>query len=443
MKKLMLGLLSLFLVLNLAQAQDGDKAVKDAGKALSAYNLDQANNKGKLQEAVTAIQMAEKDAAAAQDPKTWLTKGEIYGTLASQIVTTRELGLGSLEELPQVELPAVQAADAYLQALKLAQKKYDQKTAAKGLATVQGNLSNMGVYALREQDYATAYQNFAKGVAVHEALKQAGEESVLNDQKAFNDNLYYAGLSAVLGGNMAEAKPLIQQLIDANYEDAGIYDAMYKITAEEGDLNAAYVYLQKGREKFPDDTQLLFSEINHFLRQGKLDELIGKLETAMQKEPDNVSLFATMGNVYDNLYQTSAKEGNAAKAQEYFDKAKSYYEQALQKKPDYHDAVYSLGALYYNRAASMTQEMSELANDFSKEGQKKYDALKLQVEKEFDAALPYFQQAEQMDPNDLNTLIALKEIFARKNDFEKSTEFKNRLEKVQGGGTNESFFKNN
>ena len=42
----------------------------------------------------------------------------------------------------------------------------------------------------------------------------------------------------------------------------------------------------------------------------------------------------------------------------------------------------------------------------------------------------------------LTATIALKEIFARKNDLEKTKEFKARLETVDGGGKNkESFFK--
>jgi len=83
-----------------------------------------------------------------------------------------------------------------------------------------------------------------------------------------------------------------------------------------------------------------------------------------------------------------------------------------------------------------------LADDYSKEGLKKYDALKEKVNGEFDKALPYFQKAEKVDPNDLNTLIALKEIYARKNDLELSNEFKNRIDRAQSDDKNPtSYFK--
>ena len=225
------------------------------------------------------------------------------------------------------------------------------------------------------------------------------------------------------------------------YEKAAIYEALYKVKAEE-DIDAAYKYIEEGRKLFPDDVSLLFAEINHFLRINKLNELIEKLELAIAKEPDNVSLYSTMGNVYDNLYQKEAQEGNAEKSQEYFDKALSYYKQATEKDPTYSDAVYSMGALYYNKAAAMTLELNKLAEDYSKEGLKKYEKLKDQIFSEFDEALPYFQKAEALNPNDMNTLIALKEIYARKDDLEKSNVFKERLDKVQAGETiDSSYFK--
>ncbi|MEM9260172.1 MAG: hypothetical protein AAGA62_11035, partial [Bacteroidota bacterium] len=201
--------------------------------------------------------------------------------------------------------------------------------------------------------------------------------------------------------------------------------------------------LNDGRKLFPDDVSLLFAEINHFLRINKLDELIGKLKTAIEKEPDNLSLYTTMGNVYDQLFQRESNDGDGPEsnlATEYFDNALSYYNQALEKKPDHTDAKYSIGALYFNRAATYTNELQELADDFSKEGQRKYEALQDKVNGEFEAALPYFIEVEKVKPADVNTLIALKEIYARKSDYDTSTEFKTRLETVQGGGTVDSYF---
>ena len=179
---------------------------------------------------------------------------------------------------------------------------------------------------------------------------------------------------------------------------------------------------------------MLFAEINYYLTEGKLDILTDKLKSALEKEPDNVTIYTTLGNVYDQLNQTERAAGNTEKADEYFDNALKYYTDALVKDPTNFDAVYSQGALYYNKAASLTGAINELANDFSAAGTKKYDALKAKMDGYFSEAMPYFLKAEGMNGNDLNTLIALKEINARSNKMDKVAEYKAKIEAVQAGG---------
>lgn len=443
MKKLILGMFAFVLFAASVQAQDA----KAASKALNAFNLDQ-NNKEKLQEAVTAID-GTPSGEDAEDPGFYLTKGEIYNAVANQVAIIKQTGIGSADELPQVDMVAVKAFKAFTTALEKNEqmkkpKKYHVRNAMKGLAEVQGHLYNYGIYAYEEQNYGAAYANFAAGLEVHDILKANGEASSLDEEAALMDQKYLTGLAALNNNMLNMAGPIFEELYKAEYDKAAIYEALYTLNSKEegADMDAAYQYLKAGREKYPEEVSLLFAEINHFLKINKLDELIGKLKTAIEKEPENLTLYVTMGSVYDNLYQREFKAGNLEKANEYFDQALSYYNQTLEKNPKDFDAQYSVGALYYNRAANMTNELNELANDFSKEGMKKYEAKKVEIFAEFDKALPFFQKAESLDPNSLNTLIALKEIYARKDDLETSNKFKERMEKVQGGGSNETSYFN-
>jgi tetratricopeptide (TPR) repeat protein len=164
------------------------------------------------------------------------------------------------------------------------------------------------------------------------------------------------------------------------------------------------------------------------------------LKSAIEKEPTNVGLYVTLGNVYDNLYQREIAAKNETKSKEYFDLALNYYQQANKLDPKNVDATYAMGALYYNKAALLTQELNALPEDFSAAGTKKYNELKDKVMALFESALPYFKKAESLDPNDQNTLIALSEIFARQDDFTLVKEFKGRLEVVRGGGKNQSSY---
>ncbi len=444
MKKLIFGLLSLLLIAGTLSAQDGKKAYRDAKRALGAYNLDPNNNKDKLSEAFTAINEALQDSEMAADADAWNIKGEIYNEIASQYVVAKQLPeAADLSALPKVEQPAVEAANAFAKAYELAEKNFQRKDALKGMRTAQNNLNNVGFYHYEDQEYAEAHQNFKSTLEMHELLKEENEESSLEKEEDYNQQLFTAGLTALSAGMNDAAEPYFEKLYELEYDKPTVYEALYQIKSEKESPEAAYVYLEEGRKRYPDEVTLLFADINHYLKLGKLDVLIGKLEAAIEKEPDNISLYNTTGSVYDQLYQKASKEGDEEQAQKYFDKAKEYYEMALEKDADNFDATYSIGALYYNKAAVMTQELQELADDYSKEGIAKYDALREEIFAEFDEALPYFKRCEKLNPNDLNTLIALKEIYAKKNDLEMSTIFKERFENVQAGNTNESYFKDN
>ncbi len=212
-----------------------------------------------------------------------------------------------------------------------------------------------------------------------------------------------------------------------------------KVTLED---DPAYQIILEGRKKHPEDTGLLFTEINFLLQKQAFDLAIVRLNEAIKKEPENISLYTTIGSVYENLYQQEAfTNKNFAKAEEYWNLALDYHKQALTMDANYYLASYSIGALFYNRAAELIHEMNEVTG-FTKAELKKYEDLKAQIFKYFDQALPYFQKSEKLNPNDQNTLVALKEIYGRMDNAQLSTEFKNRLENVLNGKTNvQSYFK--
>jgi hypothetical protein len=228
-------------------------------------------------------------------------------------------------------------------------------------------------------------------------------------------------------------------LLDANKDSAFVYAGLYKIKLKN-DREGALKLLQQGRVKYPLDNSMLFNEINHYLQDGKLNDLIIKLKEGIEKEPKNTSLVFTLGNVYDNLSQ---KETDPAKQEELQKEAMVYYAKTLEMDSKNVDAIYSIGATFYNRAAKLSLELKKLGDlPPNKENDKKYNAKEKEMIVEFDKALPFFQKAEALNANDKNTLIALKEIFAKKNDLTLSKEFKTRFENVENGGKNEaSYFK--
>lgn len=448
MKKLLFVFAIAAFAVSAVSAQDGEKGLKDATRNFNTYKLDPANNKGKLTEALTAIDVAAADALTAAQLKTWQLRGDIYNEIATQKINATQLaaqGLptGDMSSLDAIEHPGIEAAKSFTKALELAVKKYEVKDALNGMKAVQNNLQNLGIIQYEKQDFKSAFHSFAACLDMHDLLAKNKEESMFSDPAKYEDQLFYVGLAGASAQMGPESKPYFIKLYEMKAQKPAIYEALYSIEAGQTSPEDAYKYLDEGRKLFPNEVSLLFAEINHYLRIGKLAELIDKLDAAIKLEPNNVSLYTTMGSVYDNLYQKEFAAGNKDKAEGYAAKALDYFNQALAKDATNFDALYSIGALYYNKAASMTSELNKLADDYSKAGIEKYKAKQKEVIAQFDLALPFFQRCEKANANDTNTLIALKEIYAKKDELDMSNEFKARYEKVQGGGKNESsYFKN-
>ncbi len=437
MKKVLLGIFTLFLVnLSLVAQVEPVKALKKATKAYGAFNLDPANNAAKLQEARDMIKVALTSDEIAGMAKAWQAKGDIYSTSVGQEVAEKSAN-EAIPGMAPVEIKhvngAVIANEAYMMAAKKAVKKYETKEAMEGLTANISNLSNMGIIQYKAEKYTEAFTNFNAVLDAHKALKEGGVDSPLDDKKQYNNAVYLAALGAQGAGEIEVSSKMFDELAAQDYDDAAVYDGIYKANIESNP-EKAIAALEKGRKLFPDNTSLLFTEINYYLRANKLDELTGKLKNAIAQEPDNVTLYSTLGNVYDNLFQRENKEGNKAKEKEYFDLALDYYNQALKIDPEYSDATYSIGALHYNSAAAMTAELIALQDDYTKAGIAKYKAKQAEITAIFDQALPYFEKADAANPNDSNTLIALKEIYAKKDDIAKSNEYKVRLEALQAAG---------
>jgi tetratricopeptide (TPR) repeat protein len=445
MKKLLFFILTISLSTSTTFGQDAAQAYKNAKKAYSAAATAESDKRAeKLEEARAQIDIAIAGIDQIDEktlPKVWMKSAEIYSDLAKTDFTLSMLP-GSDYKIKYPEANS-NAYTAYVTALKIPNlKKYYKTEALDGLKTLSGFLSNDGREAFNAKDYKKAYEAFADVSNIDNILTQNKQQSIFEDTEKRNEHLYVTGLSAFAADMHSEAKAIFIQLDKDNYESAGIYDSLFKIYSKEEKTEEALAILEKGREKYPDDEILRVSEINYYLVANKLDVLTGKLKAAIEADPKNVTLYSTLGHVYDNLSQNERDSGNIEQSEEYFNLALDYYTQALEIDGTHFNTIYNTGALYYNKAAFVTRELIEIEEDYSAAGLRKSEAKRAEMMNLFDKALPFFQKAEAVEPNDIGTLSALKEIYARKDNLEMAKEFKSRMEIVQNGGTNETAYFN-
>lgn len=434
MRKVISSLFLLLFAATTMMAQEGAAAIKAAKKAFAKYQISQD-----LEAVVDAAQLVDKGFMSSEvksDPKLLNTAGPIFAGYYAHYLSTRK----SEEEKPVIDQAMSKAVDAHMMAFNKSEKKGDKKAALKGLSLLQSNLSNEGKVAYQAKEYGKAKDAFIKGIELHEFLEANGGTSLLVG-KLLNDEMYFAGLTALLSKDNATAKKYLEALYQEDgYADASVYDALSKLAMEEKDMEAAAKYIEEGRKAFPEDQGLLFGQINLYMQQDKLDVLMSSLDEGIAAAPDNPSLYLVKAQAQEKLYTQSVEAGTPDEAA--FDGAIATLEAGLEKIPGDARLIYNIGLLQFNRGAALSQKLQALSDDFSKEGQRKYDALLAKVDAQFDKALPFFKKAEMANPNDPSILQALRAIYARKDQIEVSNEFKARLEKVDSGGTNDtSYFK--
>ena len=431
MKKVLLSVLSILTLTFAIQAQDitPAKALKKAGKALSSYNLDPSGNQDKIQEAASMISTALAADEMKENPAAWLKASEIFNALANgeqNALAFAQMKGDSTFKLGNLDAP-VKALEASQMALKFAKKKFQTKGALKNIQETVGYLNLFANSQLgKNADYKAAYPLLNSIITARQLLIDNGKKDIFTTPEDAQQNQLLTAYAASQSGEDDRAMELFDGLINDGTKEVQAYTMYYNILSAAGKAEKADEVLAKAKKEFPTNKDVLFAEINKYLKAGQYEILEGKLKEAIAAEPGNASVYNVQGDVYQNLYAAALESGNQEKATQYFNDAISNYQKALEIKPDLTHATYSIGSVYYNKAAAIVPAMNALGT--SKEETKKYDALKIEMEGLFDKALPYFLQAEASDKNDLNTLIALKEIYARKNDFTKSGEYKKRIE---------------
>ncbi len=440
MKKVVFGLLAMLFFTNIITAQeDPEKALSKADKALAAYaqNLDPSNAEGKLKEAIELIDFASAAEVNKGKVRTWQTKGEIYNALADQDLTNM---IKNPDYAPKYPTAPVVAAESFIKAAELASKKYETKDAIKGLQEAAGKLNNIGNSQIKSADYAGAYNSLNMVMKIDEVVRKNGGDPVIGEADMSNHK-YVVAYCASAAGNKEAAGNLFKELYEAGSEESAVYSQYFDYLYQSGNTDEAWKVFDKGQAKFPSSSEILFAGINAKIAEKDYDKLKLMLGKAIEAEPNNPSIYAALGNVYMSLFNEAyAKDNNSTEAKGYFDESLSYFNQAIKIDPNQFDATYSIGSLYFNKAVELIRIANGLPMD--KESQKKYKTMTEEAKGLMATALPYFQKTEKMQPNDINTLIALSEIYARTSELEKSSEFKKRLEKARAGqDVGPSYFK--
>lgn len=278
-----------------------------------------------------------------------------------------------------------------------------KKEFAKIIESAEKNLSimmqNRGVAAFNKKDYKEAYKSF-KFMA-----------DVMPEDSLFN---MYTAMAAKSSQMYDEAIVYYKKAIALNTKNPGLYQELENVYLAKNDTTTALKVIEEGREKHPENMNLIYDELNIYLHRGESAKQISKIENAIKKDPTNKTLYFVSGIAYS--------------ANKQIDKAVEAYKKALEIDPAYSDAIYNLAVIYVNRGNAYINEANMLPQN--KAGNAKYTVLKKKFETELQNAAPLLEKARELNPKDAVTLNALREVYIKLNKMDKATEIKKALDQL-------------
>ncbi len=264
----------------------------------------------------------------------------------------------------------------------------------------------VAMYSAAFNEAAEAYQNenYEKAIESFDKVKMVFPD----DTAAW----MYSGYAANQIGKTELAIENFEYLSENNMADVNVhrnliymYKAIVKDTAEA--INAA----DRARQQFPDNPELKQDEITLLIMAQKVEEAKKKLEEAIEKNPDDHLLYYEMGYIHD-----AAGE---------IDTAIDWYEKAIERNPEFFDALYNIGVLHYNKGADILAEAQAMDLETYKEKGKEVEEKAQEI---FKVAVPYFEKAHEVRPDDIPTLETLQTLYSFMKEYEKVNEVQEKLE---------------
>lgn len=374
---------------------------------------------GDLAKAKEAIDIAIEHEKTATDPKAWFNRGETY----LRIYSSKE------PEWDAYDSTALDIAySSYMKSMQYDEREKYLEENLRGLNVVRNLYFDMGTKALQKENYEKTYKAFDRTQEIFGLIvKNTPEDEVLATVDTVS--MFYKAYAAQNLGKKEEAMQTYEKLVELNFKDKFVYDLLSDMYVKEKRYEDALRVIRKGQELLPENTDLLIDELNVYLAQGNADQAVDRFEKAIELEPNNPDLHFALGTILERLHEKAVANGDTAKASQYKTKLIEAYENALEIDPEYFKAAYNIGVLYFNEAVEIANAMNNLPLSATEE----YDKLEKEMKATMLKAKPYLETAHQLNPSDLGTMKALKEIYLRSNDMEKFQEMNKAIKEMEAG----------
>lgn len=274
--------------------------------------------------------------------------------------------------------------------------RYD-KDLTLALTFFKSDMTNAGIGGFEKEDFNLALNAF-------EGVLKINNLSGMAASTVDTTIIYNCALAAYNAKNWEKAETYFVKTIGYNYAGGDAVLLLHQVYTTMGDSVKMSTNLKTGFEKYPKDDRILTTLINYYLSARQNAEALNYLNTAIAQDSKNPSFYYARGVLYDQ-----GKEYN---------KAEQEYKQCLSIDPEYFNACYNLGVLFYNRGVERNNQANDLTDT------KAFNAAREEANGFFKSALPYMEKAyaivdarkDALASDKLSVLESLKGLYYRFDD---------------------------
>lgn len=258
-------------------------------------------------------------------------------------------------------------------------------------------LVKYGIYLNEQRDFEGAFKAFKKHIEIPELDMMQNEkiQKELPRDSIYTQYKYYAAIFAVQAQLHEQAIAVLEELKDGDYEAVSVNQFLYQEYVELKDTVKFVATLQDAIARFPQESWFLQNLINYYIFSGQEQAAIDYLAQAIEREPNVAQYHHIKGNLDEN-------QGN-------YEAALVDFDNALKLDPTLADAMAGKGRVYYNQAVKLNEAAAMISDN------KEYKKALEEMNQVFRKALPFFEKAHEMAPEDRNYMQILKGLYYRFN----------------------------
>ena len=241
----------------------------------------------------------------------------------------------------------------------------------------QDNLFYAASYSANAEDLDTALEYYYE----LKRLKYTGERSIYfafnttsKVEENFGDNKNLRDLAIKAGSHTKPREEKIPSKAGVVYKNIAL------ILVQKGKVDEARAAVAEARKANPEDSGLILTEAELYLQIKDYETYTRLVNEALQKDPTNVDLVYNLGVISTNANK--------------LEDAEKYYKRAIEIDPNYFNALLNLSELLLRADEKFVTEMNKLGT--SEKDNKRYEAIKLEREKNFKSILPYLEKAVEL-----------------------------------------------